>query len=151
MPDVPERDREDAVQLLHERLAVLLVEVGQHLAVAARVHPVAPLLEPLAQLAVVVDLAVEDRHDVARLVEERLLAVLGIDDREAPHSEAHVRVEVLALAVRPAVRHPRHHRAHQVAVDLAGGRMEPGYAAHARPRRPLTAVACREIGGTTAR
>ena len=46
-------------------------------------------LELGAQLAVVVDLAVEEDGDATVLVENRLMAAGQIDDRKAPHAERH--------------------------------------------------------------
>jgi hypothetical protein len=45
-------------------------------------------LELAPQVAVVVDLAVEDDPDGAILVADRLLAVVEIDDAQPPHAEA---------------------------------------------------------------
>src|SRR5262249_21617898 len=54
---VPEREGELAVQALAERLAVLLVEVHEDLAVRVRVEAMAVLHEVLAEVWIVEDLA----------------------------------------------------------------------------------------------
>ena len=145
---VPDRDAEDAVEALDERGAELLVEVRDHLAVAVRTQPVAAPLEPAPQLELVVDLAVEHDCDVAALVEERLVAVLGIDDRETPHAERHALGRVVALPVRAAVRERRGHRAHELRIRAAAGRVDARYPAHRGLRRPGAAVACNACGST---
>jgi hypothetical protein len=52
------------------------------------------------QLAVVVELAVDDRDDVARLVRHRLVARLEVDDRQPAHREADAVRHVPPIAVR---------------------------------------------------
>ena len=84
---VPEREGEHAVQVLHAVDPVLLVEVHDHLRVALGREAVAGPLEPVAQLAVVVDLAVEDDHDRAVLVGDRLVAGREVDHAQALDAE----------------------------------------------------------------
>ena len=60
-------------------------------------------LKALAQLAVVVDLAVEDDRDRPVLVEDRLVAGREVDDAQALDPEAHPRVDVQSTRVRAAV------------------------------------------------
>src|SRR5438552_14050604 len=81
-PRVPDRHREHPAQAGCERLAVLLVQVEQHLGVAARAESMAGPLELAPQLAVVVDLAVLDDVNRPVLVPDRLVAGLEVDDRE---------------------------------------------------------------------
>jgi hypothetical protein len=100
---VPQRDTEHAAQLVHEARPALLVEVHEHLRVAAGREAVAALLEARHQLAVVVDLAVLDDVDGAVLVRDRLVAAGEVDDRQPAHREADGPVEQHAVAVRPAV------------------------------------------------
>ena len=59
-PRVVERDREHAVQSLEDALAPLLVAAQDHLGVGRRPEGAAARLQFIAQLDVVVDLAVED-------------------------------------------------------------------------------------------
>src|SRR5216684_5741806 len=81
------------------------------------------------QLPMVVDLAVEDDADTLVVVPHRLAAALAIDDREAPVPEIDLRlsVEILALAVRPAMRQGRGHRRQ---IGLVAKTCEAGDAAH---------------------
>src|SRR5450756_1139088 len=60
-------------------------------------------LEPAAQLAEVVDLAVAHGPDGARLVDDGLSAAFKIDDAEATHRQADVAVDVGALIIRASV------------------------------------------------
>jgi hypothetical protein len=64
-----------------------------------------------AQLAVVVDLAVQDDVQAAVLVGDRLVAALDVDDRQAPAAETGRTPDVEALVVGTAVRDRRGHRA----------------------------------------
>src|SRR6478752_6635285 len=61
-------------------------------------------LQLVAQLAVVVDLAVLDDVERAILVGDRLVARLEVDDRETPRGEGDVAVAELSEAVRDAIR-----------------------------------------------
>src|SRR5215468_7801386 len=64
-----------------------------------------------AQLAVVVDLPVEDDPDRAVFVRDRLASSGQINDREAAHAHRDARLDVMTFTVRPAVldhaTHPR--------------------------------------------
>ena len=100
---VPDRDREHPAQPLGEAGAVLLVEMDEHLGVGVRAEGVPGALELVAQLGVVVDLAVLDDDDAAVLVRDRLVAAGEVDDREAPRAERDLAVDVLAGAVGAAV------------------------------------------------
>jgi len=71
---VPDREGELAVEMEDEVLAVLLVQVDQHLDVGVGAEDVAPLAERVAQLPVIEDLAVADQDDGAVLVVDRLIA-----------------------------------------------------------------------------
>jgi hypothetical protein len=103
---VPHREREHPAQQLRDALAHLLVEVRDDLGVAAAAEAVPLGLQVLAQLRVVVDLAVDDDGDLAVLVRHRLAARLGqIDDREPAVAERDGAVGVEAEAVGPAVHH----------------------------------------------
>ena len=88
-------------------------------------------LEPRAQLAVVVDLAVLDDLDAAVLVADRLVAALEVDDREAPRGERDRLLDEHARAVGPAVDERGVHRLHDRRVDgRAVERHEAADAAH---------------------
>ena len=89
------------------RGAVLLVEVRQHLGVAAAAEDVAAPAQLLAQGVVVVDLAVLRRPDAAVLVGEGLVAALHVDDREAARAERAALTGHVAGVVRAAVARSR--------------------------------------------
>ena len=81
---VPDGEGEHAVEAPGEiDRRELLGEMGDHLGVAARAQLVAALQQLLAQLAEVVDLAVQDHGDRAVLVGDRRVAGDQVDDREA--------------------------------------------------------------------
>ncbi len=116
---VVEREREHAAETLHALFAPRFPRVHDHFGVALRVEHVPERFELRNELLVVVDLAVEYDDDRAVLVVERLLAGGDIDDREAAMREPHASVDVIALAIGPAMGlrsiHPREH----CAIDLA--------------------------------
>ena len=95
----------------------LLVEVDEHLGVALRRELVPGALEPLAQLAVVVDLAVVDDLDAAVLVADRLVAAREVDDRQAPRRKRDAALDERAGAVGAAVHERVVHRLDDARVD----------------------------------
>src|SRR3954447_3934119 len=107
--------------------------MGDHLAVHPASHAMATLLEPAAKFSLVVDLPVEDGVDGPCLVHDGLLAVLHVDDREAPHPEPDVVLRPPMLAVRAPVRHRLDHLGQQLGIDAATGRVDAGYPAHDPP------------------
>ena len=129
---VPEGDREHAAQPVREALPVLLVEMDEHLGVAARREAVPGALELVPQLAVVVDLAVLDDRDPAVLVRDRLVARREVDDREPPGREAPpTRRRKAPSGVGPAVDERRAHRREAAGVDGAAGHRDSADPAHA--------------------
>src|SRR6185437_4066908 len=99
---VVQRDREHPANLVKEALLPRRIQMGKYLAVGpgrkARSRHLA------SQLRVVVDLAVSDKGDKSAGVEQRLVAVSRIHQREPPEREANWAVELDALAVRTSVR-----------------------------------------------
>ena len=87
--------------------------------------------ELVAQLGVVVDLAVLDDDDAAVLVRDRLVAAGEVDDREAPRAERDLAVDVLAAAVGAAVDELGAHRAKRLDVGVPVGARDPADPAHA--------------------
>src|SRR5215467_13157006 len=87
---IPQRDREHAVQLLKAIHTLFFVEVDNHLAIREGAKTMATLNKPGAQLAEVVNLAVEDKRDVGGLIRKRLVTRLKIDDLETANSECEV-------------------------------------------------------------
>ena len=100
-------------------VAVLLVQVHEDLGVRARLEAVAEVFQAPAQRLVVVDLAVEDGHERAVLVGDRLMAALDVDDAQAAHAQPHVVVEVKALVVRASVAQHLGHAPHDALVGPA--------------------------------
>ncbi len=113
---VPDRDREHPAQVLQAIDAVFVVEMDDRLGVRMGVKPVAALLEVLTQLAVIVDLAVENDPLRTVLVMHRLLARGEIDDRQPPHREPDILMQVKTVVVRPAVNDRSIHRPEHLAV-----------------------------------
>src|SRR6185437_2083794 len=142
---VPERDGEHAVQAREERQAVLFVEPRDHLAVARAAEAVPLGCQLVAQLAVVVDLPVENDLHRAGLVADGLIARDQIQHREPPHSQADPGLGVYALPVRPAMAHHLAHGADQLARRRTSAGGDSGDAAHGQPfrRAAACAAACR--------
>ena len=83
--------------------SVGFVGMHDHFRVALRLEHVAKRLQLGAQLAVVVDLAVEDDTDRAVLVEDRLVPAGQVDDRQPPHPEPDPPLDVDALVIGAAM------------------------------------------------
>jgi hypothetical protein len=77
----------------------------------------------LAQLEMVVDLAVLDDPDRRVLVMDGLVATLDVDDREATNAEGHAVAVHAPVLIGTAVHHRCAHASHQLAalVRLAAG------------------------------
>ena len=88
---------------VYEVRSLVLVEVGDHLRVAAGRERVPGALQAGAQLAVVVDLAVEDDRDGSILVEDRLIAGRQVDDAQTLDPKPYAGVDVKASRVWAAV------------------------------------------------
>jgi hypothetical protein len=133
---VPDRERPHPVELVDAALAPLAVAREQHLRVGLAAEAIALRAQLLAQLEVVVDLAVEDQLEPSIVGGERLESRVGeVDDREPQVSEADAVVREDAAAVGAAVREPVEHR-----VDLRARRGraqldDPAEAAHQCPSR----------------
>src|SRR2546422_3880960 len=90
-----------------------LVEMQDRLGVALSGERMSPRDQHAPELAVVVDLAVEDDDLRPVFVEDRLSPARQVDDAEPSHPEADGPLHVQALVVRPAmtdrVAHPPNH------------------------------------------
>src|SRR5262245_27063103 len=115
---VPKREVEHAAEALHAVLTPLFPRVDDHLGVAPRLERVPESLQFGDEVLEVVDLPVEDHHDAAVLVVERLLARREVDDREPAMPEADARLEVGAPLVRPAVMLALVHARDEIAGNL---------------------------------
>ena len=128
---VPERERELAAQVLHHVLVPVLIGAQQHLGVGVALEAIAALVEIGAQLAEVVDLAVERERDARGLVAHRLARAVRVDDGEAPVAEHHAMAAAgdaiahHALAVGPAVRDRVEHRGHRRVLRRVARRRYP--------------------------
>jgi hypothetical protein len=112
-------------------LAHFLVQVNEHLGVAARHEAVAAPFEVPAQVEVVVDLAVEDHLKPAVLIAERLVAARNIDDAEAAVAEPERTIHEVAGAVGAAVRetfsHPPQRRQFRGAAAAVQKSCDPAH------------------------
>jgi hypothetical protein len=119
---VPQREGEHAVQVAHAVGAVLLVEVDDDLGVTLRGQRVAARGEVVAQLAVVVDLAVHHDDHRAVLVVDRLVSRAEVDDPQALDAQAGAALAVHAARVGPAVLEAGAHALDEVRGDALPGR-----------------------------
>ena len=108
---IPDRDAEHATQVV-DHIGTPVVEANDdRLAVATGIKGVAQPLELLAELDVVVDLAVEGHGVAVRLIRraplQRLVGVLQVDDGQAVEAEDHIVVVPGAAVVRATVTHAR--------------------------------------------
>src|SRR5262249_40037763 len=100
---VPHGEREHPVEQVYEVRSVLLIEVREHLRVAARSEAMTERFEIAAQRGVVVDLAVADGERRPVLVLMRLSPAEDVDDREAPTPEPPPPFDPMAVAVGTAM------------------------------------------------
>ena len=129
---VPDEEREHSPQLTNDLLAQVVVTRDDRFAVAVRVEGRTEVAgQPITQLQVVVDLAVEDQV-VAPQVGERLVAPVDVDDRQAAKTDAHVAVAPHAAFIRAAVPHLAQRRLDRrhAARRVLAGRDESDQSAH---------------------
>ena len=100
---VPQREGEHAVEMFDTGFAEVLPGMDDDLGIGLGREAMAAPQQGLAELDVVVDLAIEDGPHRAVLVGQRLAAALGGDDTKTPMAERHGPVDVVALVVGSAV------------------------------------------------
>ena len=152
---VPEREGEHAAQPGQRVGAPVVVGGDDRLAVAVGVELSAVGgRQLLAQLQIVVDLAVEDQHVTVRRLggapPQRLMAVRDVDDRQPVEAEHHLVVVPGARLVGTAVPHQMggaRHRLDQTCGDVSGRVGQKGQeSAHgaSMPNRPAYMIS--EVG-----
>src|SRR2546425_9607313 len=114
---IPNRKRKHPAQVLWTIGAPLVVGVNDSFRIAVGIELVAELFELLAQLAIVVDLAVENNPGGAVLIMNRLLSVREIDDREPPHRQSHPIAEIETVIVRTTMTNRLVHAREQLTIN----------------------------------
>src|SRR5260370_35344710 len=82
--------------------SVAIVRVNDGFSIAVGIKGVAEFLELFAQLAIVVDLTVENDPRGAILIVNRLLAARELDNRKPAHTHAHAPAKIEPAAIRTA-------------------------------------------------
>jgi hypothetical protein len=136
-PDVVEGDRERAPEMEHEIRAVLLVEMGDDLAVAVAAQAVAAPGQAGSELAIVVDLAVVDTDHGLRAVRERLVGTSRVGDGEPRADQAAAGDQPDPPGVRPAMGEPSRHLAQGRRVGRPGRVTREGARYSAHSQHPL--------------
>jgi len=112
---------------------VVLVEVNEAFAIPSVLKPVASMDEIAAELAVVVEFAVDDGPDAAVLVVQRLTPAGRVDDHQPAMTQGRSPLVVLTDVVRAPMGQEAKHALE--AVMLFGSQVfggdDSGYAAHA--------------------
>jgi len=119
LPQVHQGERELALQMLEQALAVLLVEMDDILGIGMRAEDVTLGLQQRSLLGVVEQLALVHDGDCAILVEDRLAAIGAPDDLQAALADAHTLGKEPAVLVRPPMHNGRSHAPQSPAVRLA--------------------------------
>ena len=114
---IPNRKRKHPAQVLWTIGSPLVVGVNDSFSIAVGIELVAELFEFFAQLAIVVDLAVENNPCRAVLIMNRLLSVREIDDREPSHRQSHAIAEIETVIVRTAMTNGLIHAREQLAIN----------------------------------
>ena len=118
--EVDEHESELALEMLEQGLAMLFVEVHDHLRVGVALEDVALGSELGLQLGIIEQLAIGDNADAAGLVEDRLLTVGDADDGEPAVAHGDARSHQVADTVRPTMLERGRHTAHQSPVGFTG-------------------------------
>src|SRR5258706_9255366 len=115
---IPDGEGEHPPEAVHASGTEILVEMNDGFRVAGGAEDMAMLLEIPAQLAIVVDLAVEHDPDRAVLVGDRLESIVEVNDAQAAHADGHAVAHVDALIVGAAMRDDTAHGADLVLANL---------------------------------
>jgi hypothetical protein len=105
------------VQIVHDAIALLFVQVQDRLGIRSCSIAVTALLEPRPQFGVVVNLAVEHDPDGAVLIRHRLVAGGDVDDRQTSMRQTDGAIDEQPLAVRAAMPHDVAHPRQTTFVD----------------------------------
>jgi hypothetical protein len=89
------------------------------LGIAIGIEGVPKILELLAEFLIVIDLAIENYPGGLILIVDRLLAALDINDRQTPHSQSNVPIDIETIIVWPTVLDGHAHAREQGLVDGA--------------------------------
>src|SRR5918993_1156295 len=81
-PEIPKRKGKHAVELVHHVVAILSVEMRKDFGIRHRLKRTAPLLKLFTQLAIVVNLSVQNDCDTLIFVKRWLFTGDEIDDGE---------------------------------------------------------------------
>ena len=147
-PGVPDGQGKHAVKVCNEFWPVVFVEMDQHFGVALSAEAMPGPFQSAAEVAEVIDFAVENDPHGAVFVRQWLFAAGEVDDRQPPMAQGHAglhltgAVEVHAFAVRPTmtqhVDHPLERCLPQGLVGFIPHRA--GDTAHETDNRRLTAA-----------
>ena len=108
---VPDRKRKHPAQMVDAAWTELFPQVNDGFGVAGSPKTMTARGEFLAQLAVVVDLAIEDDPDRSIFVADRLLAAVQVDDAQASHAQPDAITQVHTFFIRPSMHQHLAHRA----------------------------------------
>ena len=89
-PGVPNGQGEHAVQMRHELRPFVFVEMDKHFGIAIGAEAMPGPFEPAAEVAEVIDFAVEDDPYRTVFVGQRLFAAGEVDDGQPPMAQGHV-------------------------------------------------------------
>src|SRR5262249_25561970 len=95
----PDCETEHPTQGIDAICAMVLVKMDDRFGIAARRQQMAGSQESLAELEIIVDLAIEDDPVLSCLVTDRLITGLQDDDLESPHSKSGWSIHHKAIAV----------------------------------------------------
>lgn len=87
--NVPDGEREHAVQSLEDASAPLFEAMENHLGIASGAKPMSGGGELLSKFVVIVDLAIEDDPCRFVFIRDRLMATRYVNDAEPTHPERH--------------------------------------------------------------
>ena len=111
-PDIPKRDGELPIQVARKVIAILLIEVHDHLGVAVRRKRMPALFEEASQLYVIEYLTIERHPHLAILVCQRLGTAGNIDDAKSRMAQAAATIDITASAIRTTMVNTLHHTVH---------------------------------------
>ena len=121
-----------AVETIQKRFAFILVEVQQHFDVAVGAKDVTASDKLLAQLEIVVDLAIAHQHNRIVFIEDGLIAAGKIDNAETAETECDVVIDKVSVGIGATMKERIGHTSQHMFIDasLAAHIQISGKAAH---------------------
>jgi hypothetical protein len=129
-PGIPDGERKHPEETRYASLASIFVEMNRHFGIAVRAKPVTARDEVLPQLAIIVDLAIQNHRDGFIFVRDGLMTGVKVNDAQAAYTEGARTIDVISFIVGPTVTNLVTHEPDRGVFGDTFPQDETGYATH---------------------